>query len=330
LFRSIYINVTKLSNGSGGMPIKTIDFIKGHMGGNEIILLHGDQVPKGEEIKLAQKLLNRPNIRGDEAGFFYKPEKGGDLKIKIAEIGVPRFIPMCGGLTQVLGVALFETDFAEHFDVKIKEPVTKIILETDVGFIPLEIENKAGKVERVWTHMKAYVDYCYKLGVQPVRVLEVDAMKVGNYLVVNGDDVKKVYPEVDFEEMNESALRILAKMSSEFYAQLYAPPSDLCLYDLHPEHRGDARAVFPWDIPRGHIEPSCGTGTTVIGIAMVERGEIKVKESVAKGLIECGGKPVIGGPNIAEFRATIKNGKVVDAKFYHNLIEILATGKICL
>lgn len=312
------------------MPIKTIDFVKGHMGGNEIILLYGDQVPRGGEIRLAQKLLSRPNIRGDEAGFFYKPENGGDLKVKIAEIGVPRFIPMCGGLTQVLGVALLETDFAEHFGVKIKEPVTKIILETDVGFIPLEIENKAGKVKRVWTHMKAYVDYCYKLGVQPVRVLEVDAMKVGNYLVVNGDDVKKVYHDVDFEEMNKSALRILTKMSSEFYAQLYAPPSDLCLYDLHPKRRGDARAVFPWNIPGGHIEPSCGTGTTVIGIAMVERGEIKVKEGVARGLIECGGKPTIGGPDIAEFRATVKNGKVVDAKFCHNLIEILASGKMHL
>jgi len=301
------------------MTIKTINFIKGHMGGNEIILLYGDQVPKGEEIKLAQKLFNPPHIRGDEAGFFYKPEKGGDLKVKIAEIGEPMFIPMCGGLTQVLGYALFETDFSEHFGLKLKEPTTKIVLETDVGFIPLEIENVAGKVKRVWTYMKAYVDYCYKLGVQPVKVLGVEAMKVGNYLVVNGDDVKKVYHDVDFEEMNESAMQILTKMSSDF---------GLCLYDLHPEHCGDARAVFPWDIPIGHIEPSCGTGTTVIGIAMVERGEIKVKEGSVKILIECGGKPALGGPNIAEFRATIKNGKIIDAKFCHNLVEILAAGKI--
>lgn len=311
------------------MPAKTIDFIKGHMGGNEIILLYGDQVPKGEEIQLAQKLLSRPNIRGDETGFFYKLEKGGDLKVKIAEIGESQFIPMCGGLTQVLGVALLETDFAEHFGIKVEEPTTKITLETDVGFIPLEIENKAGTVTRVWTHMKAYVDYCYKLGVQPVRVLGVDAMKVGYYLFVNGDAVKNVYDDVDFEEMNESALQTLTKMSSEFRAQLYNTPAALCLYDLHPEHRGDARAVFPCNIPIGHIEPSCGTGTTAIGIAMIEHREIRIKEGAAKALIECGGKPTLGGPNIAEFRATVKNGKVVNAKICHNLIEILATGKIC-
>ena len=173
------------------------------MGGNEIILLCGDQVPKGKEIQLAQKLLSRPNIRGHQTGFFYKLEKGGDLKVKIAEIGESQFIPMCGGLTQVLGVALLETDFAEHFGIKVEEPTTKITLETDVGFIPLEIVNKAGTVTRVWTHMKAYVDYCYKLGVQPVRMLGIDAMKVGYYLFVNGDAVKNVYDDVDFEEMNE-------------------------------------------------------------------------------------------------------------------------------
>jgi len=317
------------------MVAKTIDFIKGHMGGDEIILLYGDQVLEGEEIKVAQKLLNPPNIQGDELGFFYKPEKGGDLKIKIVLKGLPRFISMCGGLTQVLGVALLETDFGEHFSLKVKEPATKIMLETDVGFIPLEIENKAGEVRRIWSYMKAYVDSCFKLGVQPVRVLKVDAMQVGNYLVVNGDEVKKVYRDIDFEEMNGSTLRVLTEMSSEFYRQINAPPSPpgrarICLYDLHPEHHGDARAVFLWDIPRGHIEPSCGTGTTAIGIAMVERGETKVKGDAAEALIECGGKPTIGGPNMAEFRATVKNGKVASAKFFHDLIEILATGKIRL
>ena len=49
-----------------------IDFIKGHMVGNEIILLYGCQLPNGKEIEVALQVLGPPNIKGDQAGLFYK------------------------------------------------------------------------------------------------------------------------------------------------------------------------------------------------------------------------------------------------------------------
>lgn len=311
------------------MVSKVVKFVKGHMGGNEIILLYGDQIPMGEEMNFAQKLLNRPHIRGDQVGFIYKAEKASSLRIRIAEIGAGRFIPMCGGLTQVLGFALVETDFADYLDIKIREPVTNIVLETDTGPIPIEIESNRGKAERVCTCMKSYIRRAHKLGVQSLKVFGVDVFKVGDFVVVNADDVKKVYAHVDFEEMDDLTLGLLSKISSELYTSVeYAPASDMGLYDLHPEHGGDARAVFPCNVLTGHIEPSCGTGTTVIGMAMVARGQAKVKGGVATIKIECGGKRGIGGPNMAELRAVVNNGRVVDAEFHHNEVEILAVGRV--
>ncbi len=300
---------------------KTIDLIKGHMGGNEIILLYGDQIPKGKELEIAQSILKE--LGGDELGLFYKPEQGGDLKVKIVEISEPDYIPMCGGLTQVLGIALIETDFAEHFDIKINEPVTEVMLETDVGLVPLKIDVRRKKVV---TNMKAFVDRCYELGVQSIRIAGVNGVKVGDYLVLNADDVKKVYPNVDFEKMDKETLRVLEKIDSMFISCFTPAPSDLALYDLHPEHGGDGRVVFPWNISIGHIEPSCGTGTTAVGIAMAERGEIEATAET-RLLFESGGSPTIGGPDMTELRVTTREGRVVDACFSHSLVEILEIRK---
>lgn len=306
--------------------VETIDLIKGHMGGNEIILLYGDQIPEGKEMKLAQSILNEPSIGGDELGLFYKPERGGDLMVKIAERSVPHYIPMCGGLTQVLGIALIETNFAKHFNIKMEEPITEVTLETDVGLIQLKIDVRRKKV---LTNMKAFVDKCYEWGVQKIKVADIDAMKVGGYLVVNGDDVKKIHPNVDFEKMDKPSLHILEEMDSIFQSRFPSSQSDLALYDLHPKHWGDGRVVFPWNIAIGHIEPSCGTGTTTIGIAMTERGEIEATAETLR-LFESGDGPTIGGPDITELGITTKTGKVVNSHFSHSLVEILATSSSSL
>jgi diaminopimelate epimerase len=315
--------------------LKKIDFVKGHMGGNEIILLYGDQIPEGKLAKIALSVLDPPNIGGHEAGIFYKSKGYGHLRAKIIGRSSRRFISMCGGLTQVLGRALIETDFAEYFNIKITDPVTEIILETDAGFIRLKIESPNGKFKRVWTNMKPFVDECYELGVQPIKVAYVDAMKVGKFLVVNGDDVKKRYVSVDFEKMDELTLQTLKKIQESFNEQRYMEQRnvDFALYDLHPQYSGKVRAVFPHNISGGHIEPACGTGTVAIGIAMAERGNLKdleIKNGVISIPIESGGGPEIGGPDITELRVTVKNGKVIDADFSHSLVEVIAIGKCFL
>ena len=41
------------------MNERRIDFIKGHMGGDEVVLLYGDQMPKGREYEVAEQYVPR-------------------------------------------------------------------------------------------------------------------------------------------------------------------------------------------------------------------------------------------------------------------------------
>lgn len=80
-----------------------LDFIKGHMGENEIVLLNREQIHKGRELEIALSTLEAPYIRGHEAGILYNPEGKGDIKVKIVGFSLRHFITACEDMTQVLG-----------------------------------------------------------------------------------------------------------------------------------------------------------------------------------------------------------------------------------
>lgn len=325
---------------------KLLPFVKGHMGGNEIILLDGHQVPKGKEIEYAVSTLESPNVRGHQAGLIYELKGQNQIKAKIVDVTDKDFISICGGLTQVLGKALVETDFADRFDIRIKEPVTKVFLETDAGIAPLEIENNEGITRRTRTTMNSFIEECYKLGIESVKSEGVKAIRVGEALVVNEKEIKEKYPEANFEEMDEFTLKILREIQSCFVDKVYSEKREelkekysnaneetkgctFSLYDLNPELNGDARVIFPHYIPTGHIEPTCGTGTVAVGIAMLKKGEIKGRDGEFELLFESGGDTnSIGGPDLTRLKLAINNGKVTDAHFSHSLVEILATGRV--
>jgi len=301
------------------------------MGGNEIILLYGDQIPKGREIKTALSVLDPPGIRGHQAGLIYGFEGNADLKVKIVDVTSRGFISMCGGLTQVLGKALIETDLSEYLDIEIKIPVTRLTLKTDAGSIPLEITSHNVRVKRVLTGMKSFVDECYSLGIRAIKVAGVDAMKVGKFLVVDADEIKKVHSAIKFEEMDGTTLQFLRRMQEDFdkHKYLNRKNADFALYDLNSEKQSNnGRLIFPHGISAGHIEPACGTGTVAVGIAMLENKQIGGKDEVELSF-ESGGNPfAIGGPDITKLKLGIKNGKVVEAYFSHSPVQILATGKL--
>jgi len=123
------------------MSRATFGFIKGHMGGNEILLFNGHELPKGRELEASLLALNPPNIRGHQAGLLYKSESNADLKVKIVDAASRGLISACGGFTQVLGKALIETDLSEKLDVEVSEPVTQVALETDAGLILVEAKS---------------------------------------------------------------------------------------------------------------------------------------------------------------------------------------------
>jgi len=86
------------------------------------------------------------------------PAKGtAHLRVKIVNAASKSFMPMCGGLLQVLGKALIETDISDHFSVLEAE---EVVVETDLGCCRLEFESRRDEEKSAWTEMKPFVEEC--------------------------------------------------------------------------------------------------------------------------------------------------------------------------
>lgn len=319
-----------------------IDFVKVHAGWDEAVFLYGDQVPEGKELEVGLSLLKRPSLRGIEVGILYEPEGSGDIKVKMLDGTSNNFISMCGGLTQSLGKAVIETDIGRHFDIKIQEPVTEFVLETEAGLIPIRIDVNNSIARKITTNMQSYVEMCYRHGVRSVKIGNINAVGVGisppkmEFLVFNVDELKKEYSEVNFWGKDRSTLDVLKELYEDFIREEGLEESFLygALYDIHPEGRGDARVIFRflptmYDQEKGY-EEACGTGTTAVGIAMLESGDLKINNGTSEILFEVGSKSIVSKPYQMEtqLKISINNGKIVNAEFSHSLIEIIACGKV--
>jgi proline racemase len=304
------------------------------MGNNIIIFLYGDQIPKGRELEAAVEVLQPHRVSGHETGILYPPVRGGDLMVKIVGFTSRAFITACGGLTQVLGKAAVETELGRRFRLPIREPETRIVLETDAGPVPITVEVAGGEAKRVWTDMGAFVRECYELGVSQLQLQGVPAMKVGKFLVLDGDKVKRAYPEADFESMTVRTQKILLRLQDEFKRQTFPNYHDFSLYDWHPQSAGDLRVLFPHNLATGHVEPACGTGFVATGIGLWELGDLHrqglTDENGATVRYECGGAPVLVGPELASLELTCDGGRVTGAAFSHSVIEIMEKGRIAL
>jgi proline racemase len=311
------------------MRTQTVRFVKGHMGGNEIVLLDGERVPEGQELSVGLALLDSPNIRGHQGALLYKGG-GNRLRAKIISVSSRGFISSCGGLTQVLGKVLLETDFMRKFQLRIDKPPVEFELETDAGDFTIIIENHNAKANRVISVMTPFVEECYHIGVTPMEAAGVRVMKVGKVLVVDGDDLREVYPGVNLDQIDKATMKTLSTVQQSFLAAEFPGQvgGDFAVYDLNPAHGGNGRVIFPHSITAGHIEPSCGTGTVAVGIAVVESGKVSPDEGKLELSFESGGSSsAIGGPDITELQLTVKDRRVTDARFSHSFVEIIATGK---
>lgn len=245
-----------------------LDFIRGHMGGNIIILLDGEQLPAGAELAAAVKILGPNYLYGHEAGLLYPPSCGADLSVKIAEPTSGCFISACGGLTQVLGKALVEAGLGERYAIRMEEPLTVVLLKTDAGTTELEVESAAGKTSRVTTTLDAFVRECCVKGVGRIELQGIPAVRAGKFLVLNADRVKERHPGVDFCRWDGATRLLLSALQQEFMTRTGEAEYNLCLYDWHPDHGGDLRVVYPHCVSQDFIEPSCGTGSVAVGIAL--------------------------------------------------------------
>jgi len=120
-----------------------------------------------------------------------------------------------------------------------------VVLETGVGLVRLRILHQDGKVGRVITEMTAVVEECYALGIERLKVAGIDALKVGRFLVMNGDAAKQAYPDITFEGMGEKEFRIFQDAQREFHRYIEWETSSFSLYDLHSKSHSGRLEYLP-------------------------------------------------------------------------------------
>lgn len=325
---------------------ESYNFVRGHCGWDSVTLLYGEQIPKGRECEIALSILHPPLFGGAEVGFLYKPEKSEDIKLRIIDWTTRTWLPMCGGMSQVIGKAAIETELKDYFNIDVEEPVTTINVQTDSCLVPILVEVSGGEAKKTTTNMSYYVEYLYKEGVKLVKVLGVDAVKVGYFLIINMDDLKEKYTNCDFRYDGPGPEWNALREVQEVYMQqegIDEPALYSMLYDMHPEGGGDARIFTRFyrvnaqpqvdQYKLTYHEPQCGTGTIATCLAMVENGDIRIKDGSVDVIFELGSKSISKDPYGLKktfVKMNLKKGKVNYASFSHSVIELLATGRLYL
>lgn len=309
-----------------------IDFIKGHMGGNLILILDGRQI-KDESQVLATALaaLDRNRLFGEQAGVIYPSENKNGLKALIVDITNRAYIPSCGGFTQVLGRALVETDLAESFGIIIEDPVSTVMLETEAGITPLTIHSDKGVFKKVESDMTCFARFLSDDGAMPVDLFGISSCKAGYYLVQDTANLGERYPDADFEIMDPAAIKAISETQELFHRKGFSRTLHFSLYDTAATNGGDLRAVFPHSVLTGHIEPTCGTGSIALALGLLVSGEGErlglVRNDTLNVRLESGGRPVMGGPDITTVFMEKSGNQIRRASFSHSFIEITAQGK---
>lgn len=302
------------------------------MGGNKIVLLNGKQIPAGQELRCSLAALRPLRLDGHQAGVLYQEKQPNWIRTKIVTITGEKFIGMCGGLTQVLGKALEIRPFREFFSLNLTKPSTHIGLKTDSGPVQLEVKWDGKGVRKTETAMDSFISECYRVGVHPITVAGVEAFKVGNALCVEAQDLYEGYPDTDLENLDEKTLEALREVQCDFLNQWYPdlPGVTFAVYDRRPDSSGDIRVIFPHQIKTGHVEPACGTGTTIVGLAMVEKGQVLANGKITIRAESGGDLSSIGGSEQTTLNLQVKSQKVKSAKFSHDLVQTLAYGRLLL
>ena len=303
-----------------------LDYVKGHMGGNEIVFLDGTQISPRHYVDVGLSVLETPSVHGDQTGVLLKPKGSGDLRVKIVDRTTRGFITMCGGMSQVLPKALAETYLGKRFGIR--KPMKKIDLETDLGIVRISVRSAARGETVAFTDMTKFMNECYRRGLSQIQVSGVNAFKIGKFLVVDASEILKSHPAADFLTMNQPAKEILIDMQKDFDNQHLSPTAnaDYSLFDMYPEDPMRGRVLFPHSIPTGHIEPSCGTGTIAVAIALSYSGRVTGPSASIR--FDSGDGPYLGGPETTTVEMLLENGKVRHAEFSHSRVEITSIGKI--
>lgn len=85
-----------------------------------------EDFPGQDFLSTALSLLKFPYIQGDQLAILSDcAGEEADIKVKIVDSSYEDYLDMCGGMPQVLGKSLIETDLGAKFELELEEPPLK-------------------------------------------------------------------------------------------------------------------------------------------------------------------------------------------------------------
>jgi hypothetical protein len=321
------------------VEVTALRFVKGHCGWDTVTLLPEGQIEAEAELPASIKILALPMSGGLEVGWLGAGERDNEIRVRMVNSTTRNWIPMCGGMTQVIGKALVETFLRDHFHIVPTGARLDLTLQTPSGAIAVGVDLDDGRVSSVTTVMDAYAAFAYRKGVEDCVLEGVPVLRVGTYAVIDIDALSKRHPGVDFTSRQPgAALEIVHGILRAFRTRLGLSGVNGMLYDSHPEGRGEFR-VFPRfysdDLAAARIpwEFQCGTGSIVVAIALAEAGRLPFDGEECETLFEWGSRrttPDPYGVRTSKLHIRRQGSRVTQASFSHSVIEILAQGTLRL
>jgi hypothetical protein len=311
-----------------------IDFIKGHMGGNKILLLDGHQIPKEKLLPTALHALDELALSGHQAGILYPPERGGTVRVRIVSICGRDFIGACGGLTQVLSRALVETELGEHYKPEYSDNCCRIRIEFDQINVDTKVVLDKGKFVEADTDFTSFAQEIMLRGVERIDLGGLETWRVGHFFVIDADRVKAIHPEVNFEIMDGATKEIITLLQYRFLGATGITSWDSAFYDHNPTNGCDFRAFFPHNVRIGYVEPSCGTGSIALALAFLTNGESqkygKEIDNRYTVSLETGGKPTMSGVDYTKVVIDRPSGIFRSALFSNSNVQLIASGVVSI
>jgi len=321
------------------MPL-TIPFVKGHCGWDAVTLLLEGSVPLQQELETALKIIDEPIRGGLEVGFLGKGGGPGRIRLRMVDSTTRNWISMCGGMTQVIGKALVESSFRDHFQLDTSGSKLEIQLVTAAGVIPLEIDIAGGRAVRTTTVMDDYVAFLYRRGVEPLTFDGVSVLQADDMMMVDVAILEQRYPGVDFARRDEGPhLEIVNNLLGSFQRHRQANEGAIgMLYDNRPEGPGHFRAFPRFLSSDGSaagipFEFQCGTGTVGLGIAVAHHGQLPFEGTRGQIVFEWGSQRATPDPygiRVSDLTIALSEGRVTQACYSHSVVELLAQGTLTL
>lgn len=302
------------------------------MGGNTIALFRDETFPRHDRPASVTRVLFDDGLACHEAGLLHPSPEA--IAVKIVGRSSRAWITACGGLTQVLGRVLADEEACRRLELKRVTLPASVVLDTDGGRVPLFID-ETSEGPRTWTDMTAFLGELFRDGLEELLLEGFRARKIGKFLVVDGRDLEERHSPEAVANLSSEVRETLVTMQRAFLRSPSGKKSlDFALFDDRPERKGRFRLLFPHNIPEGHIEPACGTGTVAVALALFVSGRLEAESLMDDGSheipFESGGGPFLGGPEESRLRMEVRNRRPTKIFFSHDRVRLTVMGDLFL